>query len=130
MKGNPHLARDFAATSIRRRFDRVARGFLVGGLTAGAAGCVLGAGMPYERLVAVAMSVLWWGLYLGCLGASLGALLALCTQRTPVRPFRGLDDAGEPPTGADLDAIARELLEPIAVRSNRLRERTTADEPL
>jgi hypothetical protein len=49
MKGNPHFARDFAATSIRRRFDRVARGFLVGGLTAAAACCALGAGMPYGR---------------------------------------------------------------------------------
>jgi len=118
------------ANPFRRRFDRVTFGFQVGGLALGTVGCLLGACMPYERPVAVALSVLWWGLYLGCLGASLVALLALFTERTPLRPFRGLDDAGAPPPGADLGAVARKLLEPIPVPSNRLRKRATADEPL
>ena len=48
-----------AFNPFRRRFDRVARGLRIGGLTAGAAGCLVGAGMPYAHPVAVAVSVLW-----------------------------------------------------------------------
>jgi hypothetical protein len=116
------------ANPFRRRFDRVALGFQLGGLTLGAAGCILGACMPSERPAAVVMSVLWWGIYLGCLGASLGALLALLTERAPVWPSRGPDGTSKPPTGADFDPTARKLLEPVPVRSNLLRKRTTADE--
>jgi hypothetical protein len=39
----------------------------------GIAGCVLGAYMPYQHPVGISISVLWWGIYLGCLGASIGA---------------------------------------------------------
>jgi hypothetical protein len=35
--------------------------------------------MPYHYPVAMAISVIWWGIYIGCLGASLGALFALFT---------------------------------------------------
>jgi hypothetical protein len=115
------------ANPFRRRSDRVTLGFLAGGLALGTAGCILGACMPYARPVAVALSVLWWGLYLGCFGASLGALLALFTERTPVRPSRDPDGTGEPPTEADFDFPGRKLLEPVPVRSNLLRKRTTAD---
>jgi hypothetical protein len=59
----------------------VSLGFWLGGISLGAAGCILGACMPYQRPVAVAMSVVWWGVYLGCFGASLGALLGLLTGR-------------------------------------------------
>jgi hypothetical protein len=119
-----------AFNPFRRRFDRVSLGLRIGGLTAGAAGCLLGAGMPYAHPVAVAVSVLWWGLYLGCFGASLGALLALCTERTAGRPSRVPDGTGRPPTAAGFDFPARKLLEPIVVPSNLLRRRTTGDEPL
>ena len=115
------------ANPFRRPFDRLTLGFRIGGLALGMAGCILGACMPYERPVAVAMSVLWWGLYLGCLGASLGALLALFTEWTRLRPSRG---PGEPPVGAESDAPARKLLEPVALPSNLLRKRTVADELL
>jgi hypothetical protein len=37
--------------------------------------------MPYQHPVAVAISVLWWGIYLGCFGASVGALIGLFTER-------------------------------------------------
>jgi hypothetical protein len=37
--------------------------------------------MPYHHPVAVAISVLWWGVYLGCFGASVGALIGLFTER-------------------------------------------------
>ena len=58
-------------------------GFCLGGVVLGATGCILGACMHYEYPVAVAISVLWWGIYLGCLGASIGALFGLCRDRTP-----------------------------------------------
>jgi hypothetical protein len=118
------------ANPFRRRFARVTLGFLVGGLALGTAGCLLGACMPYKRPAAVAMSVLWWGIYLYCFGASLGALLALFTEPTPLWPPRGPGGAGEPPSAADLDSIARTFLEPIPVRSDRLRKRTTGDDLL
>jgi hypothetical protein len=71
-----------AATAFWRRLDRVALGFWLGALALGAAGCMLGARVPCRHPVAWAVSVLWWGIYLGCFGASLGALVAVVTDRT------------------------------------------------
>jgi hypothetical protein len=65
-----------------RRFNRVSVGFWLGGATLGTGGCILGACMPYHHPVAVTLSILWWGTYFGCLGASIGALLALLKKRT------------------------------------------------
>jgi hypothetical protein len=75
---------------IRRlRLDR-ALGFWLGGAILGTAGCFVGASMPYRHLVAVTANVLWWGLFLGCLGASLGALLGLWAEQAgPPRHRRG-----------------------------------------
>jgi hypothetical protein len=44
--------------------------------------------MPYHLPVAVVISTLWWGIYIGCFGASIGALIALFTERTPALPPR------------------------------------------
>jgi hypothetical protein len=79
-----------------RRFDRVTVGLLLGGLALGAVGCVLGAVMPYHHPVAVTISVLWWGIYIGCFGASIGALFGLFTNRNPAPSFQGSDGAGKP----------------------------------
>jgi hypothetical protein len=57
----------------RRRFNRDIGGCL-GGVVLGAGGCLLGASLPYQHPVAVAVSMLWWGIYLGCLGLSIGAV--------------------------------------------------------
>jgi hypothetical protein len=35
--------------------------------------------MPYTHPVAIAISMIWWGIYIGCFGASLGALFGLFT---------------------------------------------------
>jgi hypothetical protein len=69
-----------AASAVHRRFNRTI-GFWLGGVLLGAGGCLLGAAMPYKHPVAVAVSILWWGIYCGCLGASLGALLGLWAER-------------------------------------------------
>jgi hypothetical protein len=37
--------------------------------------------MPYHHPVGIAISVIWWGIYLGCFGASLGALVGLFTDK-------------------------------------------------
>jgi hypothetical protein len=64
-----------------RRLGRTL-GFWLGGAVLGTAGCLLGATVPYRHPVAVTANVLWWGLFLGCLGASLGALLGLWAEGT------------------------------------------------
>jgi hypothetical protein len=69
-----------------RRFKPATIGFCLGGLALGAGGCILGALMPYSHPVAVTISVLFWGTYLGCLGASVGALLGWCADRAPSPP--------------------------------------------
>jgi hypothetical protein len=89
-----------AAANPFRRPDRAAFGFWLGGVFLGAGGCLVGACMPYRLPVAVALSVLRWGLYAGCAGGSLGALVGWLTERTPAPPSRGSEDAGKPPTGA------------------------------
>jgi hypothetical protein len=70
----------------RRRFRPAVVGFWLGGLALTAGGCILGACMPYRHPVAVAISVLWWGIYLGFFGASVGALLGWWADRTPASP--------------------------------------------
>jgi len=67
--------------ALFRRPRRASTGFWLGGVILGTAGCILGACMPYRHQVAVGLSVLWWGLYCGCAGAGLGALLAWMTER-------------------------------------------------
>jgi hypothetical protein len=66
--------------SRRPKFARATIGFWLGGGIGGMGGCILGVCMPYHHLVAVVVSALWWGIYLGCLGGSLGGLLGLCTS--------------------------------------------------
>jgi hypothetical protein len=63
------------------RFGRRTVGFWLGGGLLGTAGCILGVCMPYQHPVAVAISVFWWGIYLGCFGASVGALIGVFTER-------------------------------------------------
>jgi hypothetical protein len=40
--------------------------------------------MPYHQPVGIAISVIWWGIYFGCFGASLGALFGSSTNRPPI----------------------------------------------
>jgi hypothetical protein len=85
------------ANPFRRRFDRVTLGLWLGGVVLGTAGCIVGACMPYRHPVAVTLSVLWWGIYLGCFGACIGALLGLLTKRNPASSSEASDGAGESP---------------------------------
>jgi hypothetical protein len=80
------------------RFSPVTIGFWLGGVGLGTGGCLLGAWMPYRHPVAVALSVLWWGLYLGCLGAWVGALVGALTGRAPPRPWAKPERTGKVPT--------------------------------
>jgi hypothetical protein len=52
-------------------------GFWLGGGVLGTAGCMLGVCMPDLDPVARVISALWWSIYLGCLGGSVGALIGL-----------------------------------------------------
>ena len=82
---------------VVRRADRVAIGLFLGGVVLGTAGCILGACMPYRHPVGVTISILWWGIYLGCLGASFGAgiggFAGLRRNDTPA-PSPGEDASG------------------------------------
>ena len=80
---------------LRRRFDRTI-GFWLGGALLGVGGCILGSCMPYRHLVAVTISVLWWGIYLGCFGASIGAVLGLWAEQTQAPPSQRSDGSGFP----------------------------------
>jgi hypothetical protein len=50
-------------------------GFWLGGVVLGTGGGVLGACIGYRHPVAVVISIVWWAVYVGCFGASIGALL-------------------------------------------------------
>jgi len=71
----------------RLRFDRTL-GFWLGGFVLGTAGGILGVCLPYQHPVAVTISGLWWGVFFGCFGASLGALLGLWAEPAPAPPER------------------------------------------
>jgi len=89
-----------ASLSRWRRFDRRSIGFWLAGATSGIGGCIFGACMPYQHPAAIVISIIWWGVYLGCLGASIGALIGVfttCDTRSggtkaavgPLSPDRG-----------------------------------------
>jgi hypothetical protein len=88
------------------RFSPVTIGLWLGGAGMGIGGCLLGALMPYRQPVAVAISVLWWGIYFGCFGASVGALVGVITNRRPLRRWTTWDAAGMAPTELGLDGSA------------------------
>src|SRR5262245_58015050 len=71
------------------RFARRTIGFWLGGALLAIGGCILGVCMPYQHPVALGLSALWWGIYLGCFGASVGALIGSLAERAPTRPPRG-----------------------------------------
>jgi hypothetical protein len=87
----PTLQAKAIAIPSRGRFDRVAVGACIGALVLGIAGCIVGGVMPYRHPVAVVTSVLWWGFYLACLGASIGALIGQFKRcaSTPPSPVTG-----------------------------------------
>jgi len=84
--GNPG-GRAQPGAARRLRFDRTL-GFWLGGFVLGTAGGILGGCLPYHHPVAVTISVLWWGIYFGCFGASIGALLGLWAEPVPAPPHR------------------------------------------
>ena len=90
-------------------FSPVMLGFWLGGAGMGTGGCVLGAFMPYHHPVAVANSILWWGIYFGAFGVSVCALVGLLIDRTPPRPAAMRD--GTVPTELEGDgSLGRESL--------------------
>jgi hypothetical protein len=100
--------RPAAANPFCRRWDRVRIGFLLGGIGLGAVGAASAASFPYRYPAGLVVSVLWWGIFCGCLGASLGALPGLFTQRGPVDLSpRPVGAPGKAATGADIDSPVR-----------------------
>ena len=88
------------------RFSPVTIGFWLGGAGMGTGGCLLGALMPHCHPVAGAISLLWWGLYFGCFGASVGALVGVLTDRAPPRPAVRRERAEEVATKFRLESRA------------------------
>src|SRR5262249_26618332 len=84
-----------------RRFSPLTIGFGLGGAGMGIGGCLLGVLMPYRHPVAVALSVLWWGTYFGCFGASIGALVGAFADRAPTWPSQTSAGAGKAPTESE-----------------------------
>jgi hypothetical protein len=78
------------------RFARATIGFWLGAVVLGTAGCIPGGRMPYQHPVAVVLSALWWGVYLGCFGGSVGAVAALLTERARVPPSGRAAGPGQP----------------------------------
>ena len=77
-----HVATNSSA--FPRRFDRVI-GLSFGGIVLGTGGCILGASMPYRHPVGITISMLWWGIYFGCFGMWLGAVLGASVERIRAR---------------------------------------------
>jgi len=88
----------------RLRFDRTI-GFWLGVIVSGTAGCIIGASAPYHHPVAVTMSALWWGIYFGAFGGSVGALIGLLTESAAAAPSRGSGDSAKSPSEGDVWAF-------------------------
>ena len=68
-----------------RRWDPITIGMLAGGLVLAAVGVAVAASYSYAHQAGLAVSMIWWGIYCGALGASIGALPGLFTQRDRAR---------------------------------------------
>jgi hypothetical protein len=88
------------------RLSPVTIGFWLGAAGMGTGGCLMGALMAYRHPVAVAISVLWWGIYFGAFGASIGALLGLLANHAPPRAWARRERGGNAATELDLDSLA------------------------
>jgi hypothetical protein len=89
-----------------RGLSPVTIGFWLGGAGMGVGGGLLGALMAYRHPVAAAISVLWWGIYFGCFGASVGAVVGVLTDRAPQRSVAKEEAAGRVATELELDSRA------------------------
>ena len=105
------------------RLSPVTIGFWLGGAGMGIGGCLLGALMPYRHPVAAAISVLWWGIYFGCFGASVGALVGVFADRAPPRPAVRRERAEEAATKLGLDSRAAQVGSPAVRASGSTRAR-------
>jgi hypothetical protein len=101
---HPHRQQP-AADPCRRRLNPVTVEFWLGGFVLGTGGAIVGACRPYRHPVAVTISVLWWGIFLGCFGGSIGALLGLWSEQTPASPLQGSEAAGKSLSRADSSAL-------------------------
>jgi hypothetical protein len=70
----------------RRGWDPIALGMLAGGLVLAAAGVAVAASYSYAHPAGLVVSVIWCAGYGGALGASIGALPGLFTQRDRASP--------------------------------------------
>jgi hypothetical protein len=61
--------------------------------------------MPYRHPVAVTMSIVWWGVYLGSFGAVIGALLGLRAEKTSASRSQEANGGWLPSTGTNRSAI-------------------------
>jgi hypothetical protein len=84
----------------RHPWSRITLGFWLSGILFGTAGCMVGASLSYHHPIARVLSVLWWGIYCGCFGASIGALPGLFLERSSARRGRAGHAARKPPTEA------------------------------
>jgi hypothetical protein len=73
------------ADVVRRRWDPIRIGMVSGGLILGAVGVAVAASYSCTHPAGIAVSVIWWGIYYGAFGASIGALPGLFTQRARAR---------------------------------------------
>ena len=109
---HPHIRQAAANSSaFPRRFDR-AIGLTLGGIVLGTGGCILGASMPYRHPVGITLSMLWWGIYFGCFGVWLGAVLGASVERIRSRLSKRSRAKGEKlvyarPTGVTITRSKR-----------------------
>jgi hypothetical protein len=87
----PAARRKWARFVPRFRFDR-SIGFGLGGLMLGTVGRLYGASMSHSHPVTEVASVLWWGIYFGCLGASIGALVGILVEQARKPAFLARED--------------------------------------
>ena len=69
----------------RRSWDPITIGMLAGGPVLAAVGVAVAASYSYTHPAGLAVSMIWWGIYCGAFGASIGALPGLFTQRHRAR---------------------------------------------
>jgi hypothetical protein len=104
-----------ACNPFRARIGPIAIGFWLGGIALGIGGLILGARMPYRHPVGVSLSILWWGIYLGCFGASIGASVGawfgLRANSGPAVPSQVSHGAGELPNCYGLNSTVKKRSE-------------------
>jgi hypothetical protein len=113
-----HPTRLTGTRLVHRRFNRIV-GFWLGGFLLEVVGCLVGSCLPHHHRLVVTIGIHWWGFYLGCFGASLGALVGMWAEGSSAPPSPRQDSGDPEGTGSVVGPVSTAVAEGVCARGDK-----------